>query len=59
MFGFGWVIVALAAAILVGTLAGWARLGPAWALLPIGALVLPSAALAVGGVQRRPEHATR
>ena len=51
VFGFGWVIVALAGAILVGTLAGWAKLGPAWALLPIGALVLPSAALAVGGVR--------
>lgn len=54
LFGFGWVVVALAAAILVGTLAGWSRLGPSWALLPIGALVLPSAALAVGGVQVDP-----
>ena len=40
--------------VLVGTLAGWAKLGPAWALLPIGALVLPSAALAVGGVRVEP-----
>lgn len=54
LFGFGWVVVALAGAILVGTLAGWAKLGPSWALLPIGALVLPSAALAVGGVQVDP-----
>jgi phage shock protein PspC (stress-responsive transcriptional regulator) len=54
VFGFGWVIVALACAILVGTLAGWARLGPGWALLPIGALVLPSAALAMGGVRVDP-----
>lgn len=54
VFGFGWVIVALAGAILVGTLAGWARLGPAWALLPVGALVLPSAALAVSGVRVEP-----
>src|SRR3954469_970294 len=50
VFGFGWIVVALAAAVLLGTQAGWARLGPAWALLPIGALVLPSVALAVGGV---------
>ena len=54
LFGFGWIVVALAAAVLVGTLAGWARLGPAWALLPIGALVLPSVALALGGVQIEP-----
>lgn len=54
VFGFGWVIVALAGAILVGTLAGWAKLGPAWALLPVGALVLPSAALAIGGVHVEP-----
>jgi len=54
IFGFGWVVVALAAAVLVGTLAGWARLGPAWALLPIGALVLPSVALAVGGLRVEP-----
>ena len=54
VFGFGWIVVALAGAVLVGTLAGWARLGPAWALLPIGALVLPSVALAVGGVRIEP-----
>ena len=54
VFGFGWIVVAVAAAVLVGTLAGWARLGPAWALLPIGALVLPSVALAR---RRRPDRA--
>jgi len=54
LFGFGWVVLALAAAVLVGTLAGWARLGPAWALLPIGALVLPSVALAVSGLRVEP-----
>src|SRR4051812_9661548 len=47
VFGYGWVAV-------VSTLAGWARLGPAWALLPIGALTLPSVALAVGGVHLDP-----
>jgi phage shock protein PspC (stress-responsive transcriptional regulator) len=59
VFGFGWVVVALAAAVLVGTLAGWTRLGPAWALLPVGALVLPSVAMAVGGVQVDPSTSSR
>src|SRR3954451_24092943 len=54
VFGFGWAVVAVAGAVLVGALTGWARLGPAWALLPVGALVLPSVALAVGGVRIEP-----
>ena len=59
VFGFGWVVVALAGAVLVGALAGWARLGPAWALLPVGALVLPSVALAVGGLRVEPSTPAR
>src|SRR4051812_28933920 len=42
LFGFGWAVVGVGCIVLVCTLAGWVRLGPAWALLPIGALVLPS-----------------
>jgi phage shock protein PspC (stress-responsive transcriptional regulator) len=55
VFGFGWVVVALAAAILVGILASWPRVGPAWALLPIGALVLPSLALAAADISIDPQ----
>lgn len=51
VFGFGWVVVALAAAVLGGALWSWPRVGPGWALLPVAALVLPSAALAAGGVR--------
>src|SRR6478735_215819 len=54
VFGYGWVVVGLSCIVLVSTLAGWARLGPAWALLPIAALTLPSVALAVGGVHLDP-----
>jgi len=54
VFGYGWAVVAVAGAVLIGALAGWARLGPAWALLPVGALVLPSVAFAVGGLRIEP-----
>jgi phage shock protein PspC (stress-responsive transcriptional regulator) len=54
VFGFGWVVVAIAAACLVGALVSWPRVGPGWALLPLGALVVPSVALAAGGVRIDP-----
>jgi len=56
IFGYGWLIVGLACIALVATLAGWARLGPAWALLPIGALTLPAVAMALGGVHLDPSY---
>jgi phage shock protein C len=59
VFGYGWAVVAVACAVLVGVLAGWARLGPAWALLPVGALVLPSVAVAVGGLRIEPSMRTQ
>jgi phage shock protein PspC (stress-responsive transcriptional regulator) len=55
VFGFGWVVVALAAAVLVSVLASWPRVGPAWALLPITALALPAVAVAAGGVRLAPQ----
>jgi phage shock protein PspC (stress-responsive transcriptional regulator) len=54
VFGFGWSVVALAGVILVATLIRWPRIGPAWALLPITALALPAAAMAIGGVRLAP-----
>ena len=57
VFGFGWVVVAVAGAILFGIVAGWPRLGPGWALLPVGALVLPSVAFALGGLRVDPSLA--
>lgn len=51
VFGFGWVVVAVAAVILVTVLVGWRRTGPAWALLPVAALSLPAIAFAAAGVR--------
>ncbi|HET6509344.1 MAG TPA: PspC domain-containing protein [Baekduia sp.] len=50
VFGLGWIVLVVAAVVLVAALASWERLGPSWALLPVGALALPSVALAAGGV---------
>lgn len=55
LFGFGWIVVAIAAVLLAGVLLGWPRLGPAWALLPVAALTLPSLAVAAGGLTLSPQ----
>jgi hypothetical protein len=49
VFGFGWIVFVVAAAMLVG-MVGLRRLGPGWALLPVAALALPSVAVAAGGL---------
>jgi hypothetical protein len=48
VFGFGWVVAAVAGAILVATLV--ARRDPAWALLPVAALVVPAEGVALAGI---------
>jgi len=60
LFGFGWIAAALVAVVLIAVLATWPRLGPAWALLPIAAIALPSAAVAASGVRlvAQPGHET-
>jgi phage shock protein PspC (stress-responsive transcriptional regulator) len=55
VFGFGWVVVGLGAVVLVAVLAGWRRLGPAWALLPVAALTLPAIAVATSGLRLAPQ----
>ncbi len=54
VFGFGWIVLALAAATLAGLLVLWPRRNPAWALLPVAALTLPSLAVASAGVRLAP-----
>jgi phage shock protein PspC (stress-responsive transcriptional regulator) len=51
MFGFGWVVLALAVTGFVGALLTWTRVGSAWAVLPVAALALPSMGVAAGGVR--------
>jgi phage shock protein PspC (stress-responsive transcriptional regulator) len=54
LFGFGWIVAVLAAAVLVGVLVSWPKLGPGWALLPIAALIVPSVAVAASGLTLSP-----
>jgi phage shock protein PspC (stress-responsive transcriptional regulator) len=51
VFGLGWVVVGVAAAVLVGVLLGQPRRGPAWALLPVAALTLPALGVAADGLR--------
>jgi phage shock protein PspC (stress-responsive transcriptional regulator) len=51
VFGLGWVVVGIAAVILVGVLAGRPHLGPAWTLVPIAALTIPALAVAADGLR--------
>ena len=55
LFGFGWLVAALAAIVLLAVLVGWPRLRPGWALLPVAALVLPSVAIAASGLRLVPD----
>jgi phage shock protein PspC (stress-responsive transcriptional regulator) len=51
LFGFGLIAVGLGAVLLVAVLVAWPRMGPAWALLPLAAIALPTAAVAASGIQ--------
>jgi phage shock protein PspC (stress-responsive transcriptional regulator) len=54
LFGFGWIVAALAALVLLGVLVSWPRFGPGWALVPIAALILPAVAVAGSGLALAP-----
>ena len=51
IFGFGGLVLALGLAVLLLALAAWPRVGPAWALLPVAAMTVPSLAMAAGHVR--------
>jgi phage shock protein PspC (stress-responsive transcriptional regulator) len=55
VFGFGWVVVLVAATVLLGVLFRFDRLGPAWALLPTAALALPAVAVATSSLRLTPQ----
>jgi hypothetical protein len=55
LFGFGWMIVGVAVAVLAIVFAVRSRVTPAWALLPIAALTLPAVAVAASGLKLQPQ----
>lgn len=55
VFGFGWAVAAAGLIPLLAVLAGWPRLGPAWALLPLAGLTLPAAGVAAAGLRLAPQ----
>jgi phage shock protein PspC (stress-responsive transcriptional regulator) len=55
LFGFGWVVLVLAACVLVAVLLARHRFGPAWMLMPVAALTLPAVAVATSGLRLAPQ----
>jgi hypothetical protein len=51
IFGFGGLVLALGLAVLGLALVAWPRVGPAWVLLPVAAMTVPSLAMAAGHVR--------
>jgi len=51
VFGPGWTVLVVAGAVLVGVLAAWPRVAPAWALLPVAAMALPALGVAAADVR--------
>lgn len=54
VFGFGWAVVVVATVFTFVALAAWPRLSPAWAILPLVALLLPGVAVAVSDFEIEP-----
>jgi phage shock protein PspC (stress-responsive transcriptional regulator) len=55
VFGFGVAVAAAAGGTLLAVVLVWPRLHPAWALVPVAALVVPALALAGAGVRLVPQ----
>lgn len=53
VFGFGWIVLILAAAVLVATVLR--RKGPGWVLMPVAALTLPAVAVAASSLRLAPQ----
>jgi phage shock protein PspC (stress-responsive transcriptional regulator) len=51
VFGLGWVVLGIAAALLIASAFVRTRWRPVWALLPVAALALPSVAVATAGLR--------
>jgi phage shock protein PspC (stress-responsive transcriptional regulator) len=53
VFGFGWIVFALAGVVLAGAVLR--RKGPGWVLMPVAALTLPAVAVAASSLRLAPQ----
>jgi hypothetical protein len=58
VFGLGWVVLGVAAVVLVVCTLVRVRWRPVWTLLPVAALTLPSVAVATAGLRLAPDTAS-
>lgn len=54
LLGFGWAVAVAAGVFLLGALAAWPTLRPAWILLPLAAATAPAIAVAASGTYLKP-----
>lgn len=54
LFGFGWAVAVAVGVLLLGALAAWPTVRPAWILLPLAAATAPAIAVAASGTYLKP-----
>ncbi|ADB53964.1 PspC domain-containing protein [Conexibacter woesei] len=54
LFGFGWAVAVAVGVLLLGALAAWPTVRPAWILLPLAAATAPAVVVAASGTYLKP-----
>lgn len=54
LFGFGWAVAVALGVLLLGALAAWPTVRPAWILLPLAAATAPAVVVAASGIYLKP-----